>query len=74
MAHLDRSPTLLDVTLRRGNDFRQWKIRQRDIGWDCSVLTPTSITVSGCQTADELVAQQRAWETEIATARTDGWA
>lgn len=60
--------------LRRGDDFRQWMIRPRAIGWKFSVLTPTSVTVSVCETADEAVAQQRAWESEIDAAKADGWA
>ena len=67
------TPRHLNVILRRGDDFRQWMIRQRAIGWGFSILTPTSITVSGCDTAEEAVAQQRAWQSEIDTARADGW-
>ena len=65
---------LLNVILRRGDDFRQWSIRQRDIGWDCRILSPTSASVSGCQTLDAAVAKRHAWELEIAAARADGWA
>jgi hypothetical protein len=65
---------LLNVTLRRGDDFRQWSIRQRDIGCDCRILSPTSVIVSGCRTVDAAVARKHAWELEIASARADGWA
>ena len=67
-------PTLLNVILRQGDDFRQWSIRQRDIGWDCRVLSPTAVTVSGCETAAEALAQKRRWESDIAAAKADGWA
>jgi hypothetical protein len=66
--------TILNVILRQGEDFRQWSIRQRDLGWECRVLTPTAITVCGCETDAEAIAQKRRWESEIATARADGWA
>ena len=90
MAHLERweSPrsrpfqtrqtpglaTLLDVTLRRGDQFRQWRIRQRAVGWDCCVMNLTTMTVSGCDTLDQAIARRLAWESEIAAARADGWA
>lgn len=67
------APATLNVLLRRGDDYRQWMIRQREVGWGFSVLTPTSVTVSGCETAEEAVAKQRAWESEIDAARAEGW-
>lgn len=66
--------TLLNVILRRGDDFRQWSIRPRDIGWDCRFLNTTTITVSGCNTLDDAIAKKHCWEAEIAAARADGWA
>ena len=65
---------LLNVTLRRGDEFRQWSIRQRDSGWDCRVLLPTSLTVSACETLDQALARKHEWEAEIVAARADGWA
>ena len=67
------SPVLLDVTLRRGDEIRQWSIHPRDIGWDCRVLRPTSITVSGCDSLDQALTQKHEWEAEIIRARADGW-
>ena len=66
--------TLLNVILRQGDDFRQWSIRKRDIGWDCRVLHPTAITVFGCETDGEALAQKHRWESEIAAAKANGWA
>ena len=66
--------TLLNVTLRQSDDFRQWSISKRDLGWDCRVLTPTAITVSGCETDGEALAQKHRWESDIAAAKADGWA
>jgi hypothetical protein len=90
MAHLERTPSpryrtshsipslrpaaLLDVTLRRGDEFRQWSIRPRDIGWDCRILGADSVIVSGCQTLNDAIVRKHDWEAEIVRARADGWA
>ena len=75
MPRLFSSPTvLLDPTLHRNGEFRQWIIRSRDIGWGCRVLAPRAITVCGCETLDLALARLREWNTEVEVARADGWA
>jgi len=75
MPQLFSSPTvLLDTTLRRNGEVRQWIIRSRDVGWDCRVLAPRAITVCGCETLDLALARLGEWNSEIEVARADGWA
>jgi hypothetical protein len=75
MPQLFSSPTvLLDATLRRDGEVRQWIIRSRDMGgWDCRALAPSTITVCGCETLDLALARMDEWNTEIEVARADGW-
>ena len=74
MPQLFSSPTvLLDTTLRRNGEVRQWIIRSRDVGWDCRVLAPSAITVCGCETLDLAMARLSEWNTEIEASRADGW-
>ena len=62
MPRLFSSPTvLLDPTLHRNGEFRQWIIRSRDIGWGCRVLAPCAITVCGCETLDLALARLGEW-------------
>jgi hypothetical protein len=69
-----RPTVLLDATLRRDGEVRQWIIRSRDIGgWDCQVLAPGAVTVCVCETLDLAMARLREWNTEIEVARVDGW-
>jgi hypothetical protein len=75
MPHTFSSPTvLLDATLHRGGEVRQWIVRSRDMGgWDCQVLAPGAVTVCGCETLDLALARLREWNSEIEVARADGW-
>lgn len=70
-----RPTVLLDATLRRDGEVRQWIVRSDDdaVGWDCRVLVPGNITVCGCKTRDLALARMREWNTEIEVARAGGW-
>jgi hypothetical protein len=74
MAHLFSSSTvLLDATLRRNGEVRQWIVRSRDRGgWDCRVLAPGAVTVCRCETLDLALARMRECNTDIEVARADG--
>jgi hypothetical protein len=74
LVHDPRTDTLLNVTLHRGGEFRQWSIRVRDVGWDCRMMGPGSIMVCGRPTLETALAQRAQWETEIEAAKTEGWA
>jgi len=65
--------TLLDVTLRRGDEVRRWTITLGPDGWSCRIVTPNRVTVSRCGDGDAVVAKLREWSAEIDTARADGW-
>jgi hypothetical protein len=67
------STVLLDVTLRRQGDRRRWVIVSRDVGWDCRVIGPQFVSVSGCETREAAEAKKLDWEADISVARADGW-
>ena len=69
-----RPTVLLDAVLRRDGEVRQWIVRSSDMGgWDCRVLAPGVVTVSGCETLELALSRMREWNTEIEVARSDGW-
>ena len=82
MAHLDRSPSLTwpadsGVYARPKPDRRRFYRELLPTPLDataCRVLSPTAITLLGCETAGEALAQTRRLESDIAAAKADGWA
>jgi hypothetical protein len=69
-----RPTVLMDATLHRNGEVRRWLVRSCETGWwDCRVLAPGVITVSGCETLDQALARLSEWNTEIEVARSDGW-